>query len=260
MRSVFILILSSLSVLVLICFNGASHGQAEVQTDDNNSTSSFAVVELFTSEGCSSCPPADKLLGEIVANARDNKKPVFALAFHVDYWDYIGWKDPYAKKAFSGRQQRYAQAFRSNRIYTPQMIVNGTEEFVGSNRAKARANIESALKKSADFTLFLEKSGSKESNQLEIEYNLSKLPEDAVLNLALVERGLVQNIKRGENSGMKLHHENVVRSFSSSELKKQTGRMTLKLPSSVDLDNCSIIGYVQNLSTMAVLAASGVEM
>ncbi|MCH8980667.1 DUF1223 domain-containing protein, partial [candidate division KSB1 bacterium] len=149
---------------------------------------------------------------------------------------------------------------RDNRIYTPQMIVNGTEEFVGSNRAKARANIESALKKSADFTLFLEKSGSKESNQLEIEYNLSKLPEDAVLNLALVERGLVQNIKRGENSGMKLHHENVVRSFSSPELKKQTGRIILKLPSSVDLDNCSIIGYVQNFSTMEILAASRVEL
>ena len=169
MRPVFMLILSSLSVLVLICFNGASHGQSEVQTDDNNSPSSFAVVELFTSEGCSSCPPADKLLGEIVANARENKKSVFALAFHVDYWDYIGWKDPYAKKAFSERQQRYAQTFRSNRIYTPQMVVNGTEEFVGSNRAKARANIESALKKSADFTLFLEKSSSKESNQLQIE-------------------------------------------------------------------------------------------
>ncbi len=101
MRSVLILILSSLSVVVLICFNGASHGQSEVQTDDNNSPSSFAVVELFTSEGCSSCPPADKLLGEIVANARENKNPVFALAFHVDYWDYIGWKDAYAKKAFS---------------------------------------------------------------------------------------------------------------------------------------------------------------
>jgi len=260
MRPVFVLILSSLSFLVFICLQGSSQSQAQVHSDENKSTESFAVVELFTSEGCSSCPPADKLLGEIVANARENKEPVFALAFHVDYWDYIGWKDAYAKKAFSERQQRYAQTFRSNRIYTPQMVINGTEEFVGSNRAKARANIESALKKSADFTLFLEKSGSKGSNQLEIEYNLSKLPEDAVLNLALVERGLVQNIKRGENSGMKLHHENVVRSFSSSELKKQTGRITLKLPSSVNLDNCSIIGYVQDEDSMEILAASGVEL
>ena len=260
MKRVLKLILSSLSLLFLICFNGTSPGLAQGRSDDNNSISSFAVVELFTSEGCSSCPPADKLLGEIVANARENKNPVFALAFHVDYWDYIGWKDAYAKKAFSERQQRYAQTFRSNRIYTPQMVINGTEEFVGSNRAKARANIESALKKSADFTLFLEKSGSKGSNQLEIEYKLSKLPEDAVLNLALVERGLVQNIKRGENSGMKLHHENVVRSFISSELKKQTGRITLKLPSSVNLDNCSIIGYVQDEDSMEILAASGVEL
>ncbi len=254
------LILSFLSLLVLICFQGTSHGQAQVHSDDYNSSSSFAVVELFTSEGCASCPPADKLLGEIVANAHENKKPVFALAFHVDYWDYIGWKDPYAKKAFSERQRRYARVFRANRIYTPQMIVNGTKEFVGSNRSKARVSVESALNKTADFTLFLEKSGGKESNQLEIEYNLSKLPEDAVLNLALVERGLVQNIGRGENSGMKLHHENVVRSFSSTKLKKKTGRIALEMPSSIGLDNCSIIGYVQNFSTMAVLAANGVEL
>jgi len=81
-----------------------------------------------------------------------------------------------------------------------------------------------------------------------------------VLNLALVERGLVQNIGRGENSGMKLHHENVVRSFSSTKLKKKTGRIALEMPSSVGLDNCSIIGYVQNFSTMEILAASGVEL
>ena len=108
---------------------------------------SFAVVELFTSEGCSSCPPPDALLAEILEDARKDGRRVFCLSFHVDYWNRLGWTDPYSAPAFSRRQQSYAQAFKNDQVYTPQMIVNGTEEFVGSDRHRSRAAIDAALKR-----------------------------------------------------------------------------------------------------------------
>src|SRR5215831_8685962 len=97
------------------------------------------VVELFTSQGCSSCPPADALLGEL-----SKRSDVLALGFHVDYWDYIGWKDPYASKLATKRQRQYAESFKLSFVYTPQMIINGDAESVGSDRAGVEAAVEKA--------------------------------------------------------------------------------------------------------------------
>src|SRR5438445_2521237 len=92
------------------------------------------VIELFTSQGCSSCPVADKNLAEIIEKAETNGQQVYGLSFHVDYWNDIGWKDPYSKAEFTERQKKYASIRSFENIYTPQMIVNGETEFVGSDR------------------------------------------------------------------------------------------------------------------------------
>src|SRR5258706_10393726 len=92
----------------------------------------IAVIELFTSEGCSSCPPADALLAEILRDARGKNLAIYPLAFHVDYWDHLGWRDPYSDPAYSARQRGYSRTFHRDSIYTPQMIINGVSEFVGS--------------------------------------------------------------------------------------------------------------------------------
>ena len=92
-----------------------------------------AVVELFTSEGCSSCPPADDVLNALAADARTRHTRVFALAMHVDYWDSLGWPDPFASPAMTSRQQDYARSFGVRGLYTPQMVVGGAEEFTGSD-------------------------------------------------------------------------------------------------------------------------------
>src|SRR5258707_8836135 len=97
------------------------------------------VVELFTSQGCSSCPPADSLLGEL-----SKRSDVLALGFHVDYWDYIGWKDPYASKLATKRQHDYAAALRLHMVYTPQMVVDGRTDVVGSERGDVAAAIGKA--------------------------------------------------------------------------------------------------------------------
>ena len=112
---------------------------------DTESATGFAVVELFTSEGCSSCPPADAVLAELIKDAKDNNRRVFCIAFPVDYWNKLGWTEPHGDPNHTKRQQEYSTAFRTDQIYTPQMIVNGTEEFVGSDKAKAQKSIAAAL-------------------------------------------------------------------------------------------------------------------
>jgi len=99
----------------------------------------LTVVELFTSQGCSSCPPADQLLGELAA-----RHDVLALSFHVDYWDYIGWRDTFARPEFTKRQQHYAKRFRHNSVYTPQIVVNGISEATGSDRGAVLALLAGA--------------------------------------------------------------------------------------------------------------------
>ena len=108
-----------------------------------------AVVELFTSQGCASCPPADALL-----TALSERDDVVALAYHVDYWDYVGWKDTFGQEAYSDRQRAYAKSWGSSRIYTPQMVVNGARAVVGSRRAEVQHALGSAsLPLAKDLTL-----------------------------------------------------------------------------------------------------------
>ena len=214
--------------------------------------SGFAVVELYTSEGCSSCPPADELLSTIVDDARENNERVYALAFHVDYWNYLGWKDIYSKSAYSQRQRKYADYLGSH-VYTPQMVVNGRYEFVGSNKFKAQKYINQAVGSRAPTALFIEIQRS--GKTVRVRYNTEGLSNGYQLNIALVERGLSRNIKRGENSGKTLHHDNVVRAFNISELKPEEGNEVLSVPKDVEISNASVIAYVQNKKTGQIVAA-----
>jgi len=219
----------------------------------NNTATGFALVELFTSEGCYSCPPADKLLSEITNEAQKSGQPVYTLSFHVDYWNYIGWTDPYSRAEFSQRQRRYSQVFGSDRIYTPQMVVNGEAEFVGSIARKAKSAIASALKKPTQIMVNISEIQTS-AGILNITYSVESLPKNAVINVALVERDLHQNVKRGENSGKKLKHDNVVRAFevfASREASVQLG-----LEDEIDLAKSSVIVYMQDSETMSVLGAT----
>ena len=214
-----------------------------------------AVVELFTSEGCSSCPPADTLLGEL---STDHRAGLFPLAFHVDYWDRLGWADPYASAASTRRQYAYAKAFGSEQVYTPQMVVNGRSEFVGSNRARAADAIKSALKQPAAAVVDL--TAKRDGRTLTITYAV-KAPAGSVLTLAAAERGLATKVRRGENAGKTLRHENVVRAFATVPLSGEgTGRATLDLPADASPANITIVAYAQNPNTMSVLGASAAPL
>jgi len=169
-------------------------------------------AELFTSEGCSSCPPADALFTQLA-----EREGVIALAFHVDYWNYLGWSDPYSQEVFSERQRTYAGVL-DGRVYTPELVVNGEVGLVGSQRRQVEAAIEEALRRtsSVDVVLTVRSDG----NVLLADCVLTKAPPDAVLHLAVVERSASQSVSRGENRGRTLSHTNVVRVFKRCRLRR----------------------------------------
>lgn len=217
---------------------------------------SFAVVELFTSEGCYSCPPADKLVSQLIDVANENDQRIFPLSFHVDYWDYLGWKDAYSSAAFSERQRRYAFTWKSNRVYTPQMVVNGEHEFVGSDAAKAKKYIEDALAQKANLEIKLNTSVDENTSTINLEASLNDVKNNLVLNVAIVERDLVREIARGENGGKTLHHDNVVRSFVSSNVRDYTTKTEIRFPKDINLDRASLIVYAQDSQSLKIYGAT----
>lgn len=174
------------------------------------------LVELFTSEGCSSCPPADSLLARI-----EKEQPVpgalaIVLSQHVDYWDQLGWRDPYSSAQFTRRQGVYAGRFNGQGNYTPQMVVDGKVEFVGSDTRRALTAITEAAKKpkgGVRLTSVDKKPGAKESGEWTVHVDVDAVSTDAEIMVALVEPSASSQVTRGENGGRALQHVAVVRSL-----------------------------------------------
>jgi len=164
------------------------------------------VVELFTSEGCSSCPPADALLGELA-----QRPDIVPLAFHVDYWDYIGWKDPYASPANTQRQHDYAAALGLHMVYTPQMVVDGRTDVVGSERG----DVEAAIGKAAarpKLAISIEKDAGG-GYRVVIPAAAPPAGGPATVWLALFDSERETSVNRGENGGRTLKEYNIVREW-----------------------------------------------
>jgi hypothetical protein len=165
----------------------------------------LTVVELFTSQGCSSCPPADTYLGELAK--RDD---IIALSLHVDYWDYIGWKDPYSLPRNTTRQRDYARNLDMGYVYTPQMVVQGMAHTTGSNRKSVEQLIQDVEgAKRLDITISLAADGL----QLDIPGGTFE-GETAKILVAAYDKHDENNVTRGENSGYMLEHYNVVREMT----------------------------------------------
>ena len=176
--------------------------------------SGFAVVELFTSEGCSSCPSAEALLAR--TQREDKDLPVYCLAFHVDYWDRQGWKDVFSDKSYTDRQQQYSRWLRLNEIYTPQAVVNGTSEFVGSNGAEMSKAINAGLGQKGEVQLTLH-AVRLDAGRVGWEYKIDGLAAGGKQHLALitaiVEKNATTPVRGGENVGKSLSEAQIVRSL-----------------------------------------------
>ena len=178
----------------------------------------FVVVELFSSEGCSSCPSADLLVSKLTAWARQNHEPVYPMIFHVDYWNNLGWRDVFSRAEFTQRQNNYAQIFKDQGVYTPQMIVNGSDAFVGSDQGQLQKDLNRELSMPASVILRI--SLIKRDDQIIVKYSSEGFSNGDVVNIALVERGLSTQVTAGENAGRTLHHDNVVREFQTRTLSQ----------------------------------------
>jgi hypothetical protein len=222
----------------------------------------FALIELFTSEGCSSCPPADRLGAKLVERAAADDQNVYVLSFHVDYWDRLGWKDPYSSKAATDRQRAYQETLRERTIYTPQMVVNGAVGFVGSDLQRAEQEIEKALEREAPLQVEAE-AETVDGDTLRVDVEVSTehelLHRDWDVVAAVVERGLSQNPDRGENKGRTLKHENVVRVFGVEPLAHDRASVSLVVLGDVDRNKSSIIVYAQDRRTRKILGVIRVE-
>jgi len=175
------------------------------------------IAELFTSEGCSSCPPADDLLRHLLKEQPIDGVVIIGLSEHVDYWDRLGWKDRFSSAMFSRRQEEYSQVFGDDRIYTPQMVIGGREEMVGIEADKIHAAIGRAAKRPmAVLTVYATQDVVERSAAVQVE--IREVPEtarrgDLDVMLAIVENGLESHVKSGENAKRTLKHSAVTRTL-----------------------------------------------
>ncbi len=238
---------------------GAGSFQVTATADEPATSRGVAVVELFTSQGCSSCPSADDVLAKIHAWGEKKGQPVYCLSFHVDYWNSLGWADPFSRPEFTARQREYAPSFQARRIYTPQMIVNGKTEFVGSRRSEAMQALKAALKSPAGTTLHLQATMSGDGRMGTVRYKVTVDQPTAVLNIALVQKAVENSVLRGENAGHDLAHVNVVRALQSVSLDKPSGKVELTLPQGLSASSARVIAYVQHRQSRQVLGATAVD-
>lgn len=254
-------LLVALLVIGVAAVLGASfvplHTSTAPETSASASSGTPVLVELFTSEGCSSCPPADKLLGELDKAGSLDGVPVIALGEHVDYWDGLGWKDRFSSRQFTERQQKFVERMRLDSAYTPEMVVDGHIEFVGNDEGALRQ----ALVKASHTAKPAQVKLSWEGNNLEIAINDSGAHAAKVL-LAVAETNLTTKVERGENGGRTLQHAAVVRSLSQvGEL--QSSRFVSSIPVPRDASwnphNLKAVVFVQDEKSGTVLGASAVK-
>jgi hypothetical protein len=218
------------------------------------------VVELFTSEGCSSCPPADELLGRLRQDLSAKNIQVIPLGFHVDYWDGLGWKDRFSSADFTQRQEQYARALNVDGPYTPEMVVDGAQEFVGNDAGKAQRVVSQEAGQSAIATV---KISSASADQLSVQVNAPPSSGDALVTLAITEDDLTTQVGSGENGGRTLHHAAVVREL------RQLGRLhegsfegtaQLKLQKEWKLQDLRAVVFVQQAPSGKIEGASSVAL
>lgn len=247
------------SVLIVFVFlTGFIPMKPDVKKNKGKSTAgkSFAVLELFTSEGCNSCPPAEELLERI--NKESNGKPVYVLSYHVDYFDNLGWKDVFGSPANTKRQQQYSNWLNAQ-VYTPQMIVNGKQEFVGSFEKDIRNDLTKQLlvEHTADLSLSAERTG----NLVKVNYQAKDSQANDDLFVALVQKNGRTAVQRGENAGRTLSHIQMVRTVSTASLKNEkAGTVELHLPKTAETEQWEVIGLVQNRKSGAISAASSTKL
>lgn len=227
---------------------------------NDKSTKQTVLVELFTSEGCSSCPPAERVLAKLETEQPFAEAELITLAFHVDYWNNLGWKDKFALPLFTQRQKAYDRKFQTGKIYTPQMIVDGDIEFVGSKMDIAEKAIKKSLEnKKAEIQI--------DAVDQKLKVKITDIPkhEDASVYLAFAEDDLSSDVRRGENAGKNLKHVSVVRILQAiGRIMPQDKSFELETNLQIQTDwkkeNLKAIVFVQENKSRKILGVQQLKL
>jgi len=252
---------------VWIAFLGTAlpgiHEAAVATPVSDGSHPRLVVLELFTSEGCSSCPPADAFLKQLDDTGRVNDVDVIAIEEHVDYWDRLGWRDPFSSQDWTERQEQYARVFRHDGPFTPQFVVNGRRDFVSmSSREALQSMVEASTAAAAE--LHLSPTGDS-PRSAEFSITIENAPPEthsAVLLLAVTERGLSSNVLRGENQGRNLAHAPVLRSLTRLHIPKAKPSGVSEMKAKVTLDpswkreNLRFVIFLQDQKSLHIVGAA----
>jgi hypothetical protein len=258
-----VLALAALAVISVQYVHGAS-APAVTGRDDGSRTP--VLIELFTSEGCSSCPPADALLEKLDRSQPVNGAELIVLSEHVDYWNDIGWKDPYSSHEYSERQSAYAARFGRSGIYTPQMVVDGHAELVGSDE---RGAIKAVENESRFVKVALSLSGVHCENNNKVSMHVEAGPLEAIgarsanLYLAIADESDVSQVSRGENAGRTLKHVAVLRSLVPVGTVNKADKVSKDITVNVSNESrghLRIVGIIQEPSAGRVLGVASARL
>jgi hypothetical protein len=236
----------------------AQSNQTKNQT--NSDKKAFVLLELYTSEGCPTCPPADANLAFLEKEQPFVQAEIITLALHVDYWNSLSWKDQYSSPMFSRRQQIYSLALKTGSNYTPQMIVDGQTQFVGTNMARAhKAILEAAKIQKATIEI------APATDKYKIK--ISDIPAHgaATIFLAITEDNLPSSFKNGENSGKRPEHISVVRElkslgFLTAEQKNLELETILQIQTAWKKENLKLVVFVQDNASRKILGVGRIEI
>ncbi len=215
-----------------------------------------AVAELFTSQGCSSCPPADRVLAELRDQAEREELAIITLSYHVDYWNRLGWTDPFSHADYSARQHAYTDRLKV-RTYTPQLVINGRREVVGSKHREAFALVQQALR--IPLAAQVSFSTKSENNRLTVDFTAKGGDAGASISVIAARRDAGNAVPRGENRGRDLEHVNVVRDLKTVDYAPE-GSVTLSLPDDLAPADALVVVIVQRGEGGPVLAAASNEL
>jgi len=235
-----------------------------VRADGAQSSAAHPVVlELFTSEGCSSCPPADALLKRLDEAGRIGDTDIIAIEEHVDYWDHQGWRDPFSSSDWTGRQEQYSRALHHDGVYTPELVVNGLSDLVGNRESEVFRHITEAAKTSDIAVRIASINTSAKSAELTISLVTGSTDaRSADLWLAVTERGLSSNVLRGENEGRDLAHAPVLRSLTRVKAQHADSsapadyKATIGLDKSWKRENVRFVAFLQDRKSLHILGAT----
>jgi hypothetical protein len=243
-------------LLILLALISASL-PAAAECSAKSGAQTVPLLELYTSEGCSSCPPTDRWLSGISAAGMTAAK-VVPLSFHVDYWDYIGWKDRFAKPTFTARQREVAAHNRSGFVYTPQLVFNGSSYRGGTSNSRLAEQVANVNRQAARASLSLSLKANSEV-KVTAQTRLAKDREHADVFIAVYENKLKNAVSAGENSGKQLNHDYVVREwfgpFALDSKSDAPWEHTLPLESEWEGRDAGVATFVQNRKNGEVLQA-----